>query len=59
MAPNEPVLGHSDKLPLFPCDAVEEQLKMKGLFCDFLLLRINRSCYELKGFVITLPGAPE
>lgn len=47
------VLGHSYKLPLFPCDVVEEQLKIKGLFHDFLLLRINGSCYKLDWFVIT------
>lgn len=52
-----PVLGHSSKLPLFPCDVVEKQSKIKGLFHDFLLLRINRSCYKLEWFVITLPGA--
>lgn len=51
------VLGCSSELPLFPCDVVETHLKMKGLFHDFLLLRINQSCYKLEWFVITLPGA--
>lgn len=42
------VLGHTHELPHFPCDVDETSLKMKGLFHDFLLLRINQSCYKLR-----------